>query len=97
MRVRTHTPLPHRTFAAAQMMFATITAAVVSGAVVQRITMWAWAFFTVCWTLFVYVPLARWIFYTGGEGLERESVAGPLGCTHPPCTRAHELSCRVAE
>ena len=49
-----------------QMQFSTITAAVVSGGVVQRVSLWAWLLFSVLWQLIVYIPLARWVFYPGG-------------------------------
>ena len=65
-KVRVGTDIPEHAYFIFQLMFATITAAVVSGSVVQRITMWAWTAFSVVWCMLVYVPLARWIFYTGG-------------------------------
>jgi ammonium transporter, Amt family len=33
---------------------------------VERITLWAFALFSVFWTILVYCPLAHWVFYPGG-------------------------------
>ena len=60
-KARAGTSVPEHAYFIFQLMFATITAAVVSGAVVQRITLWAWALFSAIWVLLVYVPLARWV------------------------------------
>ena len=65
-KVRIGTAIPEHAYFVFQLMFATITAAVISGSVVQRITLWAWTAFSVVWCMLVYVPLARWIFYSGG-------------------------------
>ena len=65
-RLRPGTDVSEHAFFSFQLMFATITAAVVSGAVINRIHLWAWAAFSTVWCLLVYVPLARWIFYSGG-------------------------------
>lgn len=59
-------PVSEHAYFAFQLAFNTITLAVISGAVVQRITLWAFVAFTVLWTLIVYCPLARWIFYPQG-------------------------------
>ena len=49
-----------------QGTFAVITAALVSGAVVGRMRFSAWLFFSTLWILFVYAPLAHWVW---GDGL----------------------------
>ena len=49
-----------------QGAFATITAAVISGAVAGRIRLWAWCVFIAVWNVLVYCPLARWVFYEDG-------------------------------
>lgn len=49
-----------------QLMFAIITAAVVSGSVAGRMRLGPWTLFSTLWNFFVYIPLARWVFYSGG-------------------------------
>jgi ammonium transporter, Amt family len=58
--------IPHLAFAAFQAMFAAITIALVSGAVVERMKFRAYLLFVVLWTTFVYDPLARWVWGDGG-------------------------------
>ena len=54
------------TFMVYQLMFAIITCAIISGAVVGKIK-WIWFMvFTALWLTFVYCPLAHYIFYGGG-------------------------------
>ena len=53
------------TFAIFQMTFAIIGAAIISGAVVERIRFSAYAIFIVVWVLAVYVPLCHWIWGGG--------------------------------
>ena len=65
-RVRPGTRVPEHAFFIFQLAFAAVTAAVVSGAVVGRVSYAAWCVFIALWHLFVYTPLARWVFYTGG-------------------------------
>lgn len=65
-RLRDGTAVPEGAFMMFQLAFASIAAAVVSGSVVSRISIWAWAAFSALWCLLVYVPLARWIFYENG-------------------------------
>ena len=65
-RTRAGTRVPEHAFFLFQLLFATITAAVVSGGGVQRMTLWAWALWSALWVTLVYVPLARWIFYPNG-------------------------------
>src|ERR1700722_1603217 len=50
--------IPHLAFAAFQTMFAGITIALVSGAVVERIRFRAYLLFVVLWSTLFYVPLA---------------------------------------
>ena len=45
--------------------FAIIAAAIISGAVVERIRFSAYAIFIVAWVLAVYVPLCHWIWGGG--------------------------------
>ncbi|CAE7214808.1 unnamed protein product, partial [Symbiodinium pilosum] len=59
------TTMPGLTFAIFQMTFAIIGAAIISGAVVERIRFSAYAIFIVVWVLAVYVPLCHWIWGGG--------------------------------
>jgi Amt family ammonium transporter len=58
--------VPHLAFMAFQMMFAIITPALISGAVVGRMKFRAYALFIAMWTLLVYCPLAHWVWGPGG-------------------------------
>ncbi|MDQ2766926.1 MAG: ammonium transporter [Gemmatimonadota bacterium] len=58
--------IPHLAFAAFQMMFAAITIALVSGAVVERMKFSAYLLFAVLWSTLIYDPLAHWVWGDGG-------------------------------
>jgi Amt family ammonium transporter len=58
--------VPALAHAAYQGMFAIITPALISGAVVERMRFRAYVVFIVLWTLVVYVPLAHWVWGSGG-------------------------------
>jgi Amt family ammonium transporter len=58
--------IPHLAFAAFQTMFAGITVALVSGAVVERVRFRAYLLFVLLWTTLVYDPLAHWVWGDGG-------------------------------
>jgi Amt family ammonium transporter len=58
--------VPHLAFAAFQAMFAAITVALISGAVVERLRFSAYLLFSLAWTTLVYDPLARWVWGDGG-------------------------------
>lgn len=58
--------VPHIAFATFQVMFAGITVALVSGAMVERIRFRAYLAFALLWTTFVYDPLAHWVWATDG-------------------------------
>lgn len=58
--------IPHLAFAAFQVMFAGITVALISGAVVERLRFRVYLLFAVLWTTFVYDPLAHWVWGDGG-------------------------------
>jgi Amt family ammonium transporter len=64
--LRSGTSIPEHAMFIFQGAFATVTSAVISGGVVGRVTYSAWSVFIALWHLFVYTPLARWIFYSGG-------------------------------
>ena len=58
--------IPHLAFAAFQGMFAVITVALISGAVVERMSFKAYLLFVLLWTTLVYDPLAHWVWGPGG-------------------------------
>jgi len=59
------TTMPGYLFAVFQLTFAVIAAAIISGAVVERIRFSAYALFIVAWVMTVYVPLCNWIWGGG--------------------------------
>ena len=58
--------IPHALFAGYQAMFAGITVAIISGAVVERMRFGAYLLFAALWTTLVYDPLAHWVWGAGG-------------------------------
>jgi Amt family ammonium transporter len=58
--------IPHLAFMAFQMMFAVITPALISGAVVGRMRFRAYSLFILLWSLVVYCPIAHWVWGPGG-------------------------------
>jgi len=58
--------LPHVLFAAFQAMFAGITVALFSGAVIDRMRYVAYLLFGLLWTTLIYDPLAHWVWGAGG-------------------------------
>lgn len=58
--------IPHIAFMAFQMMFAIITPALISGAVVERMKFSAYVAFISLWSLLVYVPVAHMVWGEGG-------------------------------
>lgn len=58
--------VPHFAFILFQAMFAGITVALISGAVVERMRFPAFLLFAVLWTTVVYDPLAHWVWGAGG-------------------------------
>lgn len=58
--------IPHLVFVAFQMMFAMITPALVTGAVVGRMRFKALFFFIAIWSLIVYYPMAHMVWGDGG-------------------------------
>ena len=57
--------IPHLLFMAFQGTFAIITAALISGAVVERLRFSAYLLFIPAWTLVVYAPVAHWVWGGG--------------------------------
>jgi Amt family ammonium transporter len=61
--------IPHILFMAYQGTFAIITAALISGAIVERMRFSIYVLFISLWALFVYSPVAHWVW--GGGWLAR--------------------------
>ena len=63
-----HGTIPHVLFFAYQGTFAIITAALISGAVVERMRFGAYVAFITLWSLIVYAPIAHWVWGGGWLG-----------------------------
>jgi len=57
--------IPHVLFFAYQGTFAIITAALISGAIVERMRFGPYVAFIALWSLFVYAPVAKWVWGGG--------------------------------
>ncbi|MBR0773682.1 ammonium transporter [Bradyrhizobium diazoefficiens] len=64
--------IPEALFMLYQMTFAVITVALVAGSVADRMRFSAYLLFSVAWFVFVYIPLAHWVW--GGGFLNRLGV-----------------------
>ena len=60
------TTVPFVLFAAFQLMFAAITPALITGAFAERKRFRAFVLFTILWSIFIYSPLAHWVWSTDG-------------------------------
>lgn len=60
--------VPHLVFMAFQMMFAVITPALISGAVVGRMKFKPYVLFILLWAVLIYNPLAHWVWGGGWIG-----------------------------
>ena len=58
--------IPLQAHAMFQLMFAIITPALISGAIVERMRFRAYVAFLLLWATFVYDPLAHWVWGAGG-------------------------------
>jgi Amt family ammonium transporter len=58
--------IPFALFMLFQMMFAIITAALITGAFAERKRFKAFALFAILWSTFVYSPIAHWVWAAGG-------------------------------
>jgi ammonium transporter, Amt family len=63
------TTVPHLAFSMYQLMFAIITPALITGAIAERMRFSAYALFLGLWSIFVYAPVAHWVFADGWLGL----------------------------
>jgi Amt family ammonium transporter len=57
--------IPHMLFMAYQATFAIITAALISGAIVERMRFGAYLTFITAWSVLVYAPVAHWVWGGG--------------------------------
>src|SRR3954452_8671896 len=86
-----HLTVPPLAFAAFQMMFAVITAALLTGTGADRMRFAGFLTFAAIWTLAVYAPIAHWVFspdgwlahrgvldFAGGNVVEVDSGASAL-------------------
>jgi ammonium transporter, Amt family len=77
--IRADTTIPESAYALFQMTFAIITPALVVGAFVERIRFGWVVAFSVLWSLFVYVPVAHWVWGGGWlSGLGTLDFAGGI-------------------
>ncbi len=58
--------IPHQAFMIYQGMFAIITPALISGAIVERVSFRAYFLFVFLWSTFIYPPLAHMVWAKGG-------------------------------
>ena len=66
--------IPHQAHAMFQGMFAIITPALISGAIVERMRFRAYVAFLVLWATLVYDPLAHWVWGADGWLLKRGAL-----------------------
>jgi ammonium transporter, Amt family len=84
--------VPHQVFMIFQLMFAAITVALITGSFAERMKFTALLWFAVLWSLFVYAPLAHWVWgggwlatlgaldFAGGAVVHISSGFGALVC-----------------
>jgi ammonium transporter, Amt family len=63
-----HGSIPHILFASYQGTFAVITAALISGAIVERMRFAPYIAFITLWSIVVYAPIAHWVWGGGWLG-----------------------------
>ena len=71
--------IPHVLFMAYQASFAVVTATLIAGAIVDRMRFGPYLAFIGLWTLFVYAPIAHWVW--GGGWLSKLGVLDFAGGT----------------
>ena len=71
--------IPHYLFMAFQGTFAIITAALISGAIVERMRFHAYLIFITLWSIVVYAPVAHWVW--GGGWLAEQGALDFAGGT----------------
>jgi len=60
------TTIPFMLFAMFQLMFAAITPALITGAFAERKRFGSFVLFTILWSIFIYSPLAHWVWSVDG-------------------------------
>ena len=60
--------IPHILFATFQGLFAVITTAIITGSFAERVRLFPVLLFSIIWVLFVYAPIAHWVW--GGGWIE---------------------------
>ncbi len=68
VRLDAHGTIPHILFVAYQGTFAIITAALISGAIVERMRFGPYLTFVTLWSIVVYAPIAHWVWGGGWLG-----------------------------
>lgn len=58
--------IPHSAFMLFQAMFAVITPALISGAIVERVKFKSWMVFLAVWSTVVYAPICHWVWAPNG-------------------------------
>lgn len=71
--------VPESVYVMFQMAFAVVTVALITGAFAERMKFTAFVLFVILWTLFVYVPIAHWVW--GGGFLSKRLVLDFAGGT----------------
>jgi ammonium transporter, Amt family len=66
--------IPPLAFAAYQMMFAVITPALITGATADRLRFRGFVVFAGLWAIFVYAPVAHWVFSPNGWLAQRGAL-----------------------
>ena len=79
LEVRPTTTIPHALFMSYQGTFAIITAALISGAIVERMRFSAYVTFISLWAVVVYSPIAHWVW--GGGWLAKMGALDFAGGT----------------
>ena len=79
LQLRSGKTIPHLLYFMYQGTFAIITAALISGAIVERMRFSAYLAFLGAWTLLVYSPVAHWAW--GGGWMERLGILDFAGGT----------------
>lgn len=84
--------IPHEAFMLFQLMFAAFTPALIAGAFAERIRFSALLLFVALWSIFIYSPLAHWVWgggwlgkmgaldFAGGSVVHISSGAASLAC-----------------
>lgn len=84
--------IPHQVFMVFQLMFAAITPALITGAFAERMRFGSVILFSLLWTIFIYCPIAHWLWgggwlgrmgamdFAGGAVVHLSSGIGALAC-----------------